>query len=160
MIEFQALRPHALQGWQKKRRISFWPQRVPYNHGLIRTYLNLKPTFQRKTEQPRRRYHAYEWEGSILEGCPFSNRSVHLMHKNPSRIFCRFRQVTLKMYMEDFPGGQPAIAGDGTPGRSLMRRAAEPVSHNEGTPPSPIAAARGSTHSATKTQHSQKETSH
>lgn len=138
MTEFQVLWPHALQGSQKKRSISFWPQSVSYNHGLIRTYLNLKPTFQRKTEQPRRRYHAYEWEGSIPERCPFSNQSVHLMHKNPSRIFCRFRQVTLKMYMEDFPGGQPAIAGDGTPGGSLMPRAAEPVSHNEGTPRLPL----------------------
>ena len=34
--------------------------------------------------------------------------------------------------MEDFPAGPPAIAGDRTPGRSLMPRAAEPVSHNEG----------------------------
>ena len=35
--------------------------------------------------------------------------------------------------MEDFPTGPP-MAGDRTPGGSLMPRAAEPVSHSEGTP--------------------------
>lgn len=134
MIEFQALWPHAIMP-QKKRSISIFTRVYLSNHGLIRTYLNLKPTFQRKNWNNRgdvttlMNGKAHTRKMSVLK-----SRSVHLcnLNKNPSRIFCRFIQVTFKNEYGGLPCWSACHCRGQDPRKILMPRAAEPVSHNEG----------------------------